>query len=398
MGNKICFHPRVLLTDKIALNFKSANLVRDVFPIIADWRKAGADLAFSIKEFEETFSVVSDLEQQFNTFDTDRNGRVDAHEVFMVIILLASGAMETKIDTVFSIFDFPGGRTVEKHTINFEEASMLLRACVNSLAKVCTLDFHIEDDELNFYSKSMFDMHHLSYDERISKQRFQEWCVTDPSPRSFVQLFHHSQGLPDIYAQVQQKNVEQGMVFQMLAKGKLKLSCEALLSSPQFHRVVGSPTQASLKVLVDLMASDEDLSQVTNERFHSVLRPWNIFNECDLDGSGSLDDKELEVLLWIQMRKKPTRNFVRDFMKSIDSDGSGEVSREEWVEAIAGVDRSRKAMQKQVSDASSEVSFGDGASGKNRSSAIAKNRISQARRASDNDKQELMFNQMITAA
>jgi Ca2+-binding EF-hand superfamily protein len=335
MGNQICFHPRLLLTDDASLNFKSSNLIRDVLPIIDDWRRDGCDLALTVKDFERTFNVVVDTEKQFASFDTDNNGRIDAHEVLMVYILLCNGDIERKIETVFSVFDFPGRNTAG--TINFEEAVMLVNACVTGLTKVCPLDFKIESDELTFFVKSMFDMHRLGLDERLSKKQYKAWVLGDSSPRSFVDLFDKSQALPDIYAQVQKRNVEQAIVFQMLACGHLHVNPVSLVSSADFHRVSGiGVTEEELRNLVDLMCKDSDHpgGWVPSERYHQVLRPWNIFCMCDLDGSGTLDTKEMEILLWIQLRERPSRILVRQFVTRMDTSGDGEVSRTEWVEAI----------------------------------------------------------------
>jgi len=222
---------------------------------------------------------------------------------------------------------------------------MGINACVYGLQKACgDLDFTITENELNFHCRSMFDMHRLEYDERLDREQFHEWAANDPSPKYFLQLFHTSQGLPDIYSEVQAKNHEQGLVFQMLARGKLTASASELAHNPTFNRTLENPTQDEVNVLISLMRIGENggtLDEVTDERFHNVLRTWNIFNVCDLDKSGTLDSKEMEVLLWIQMRRKPSTEFVRDFVRSIDQNNDGDVSRSEWCEAVAGTMRKR---------------------------------------------------------
>merc|ERR1712232_110990 len=224
---------------------------------------------------------------------------------------------------------------------------MGINACVYGLQKACgDLDFTITENELNFHCRSMFDMHRLEYDERIDREQFQEWAANDPSPSHFLQLFHTSQGLPDIYSEVQAKNNEQGLVFQMLASGKLTVSVSELANNPTFNRTLEDPTAEEVDVLISLMRigeNGENVDEVTDERFHTVLRTWNIFNVCDLDRSGTLDSKEMEILLWIQMRRKPSTEFVRDFVRSIDQNKDGDVSRAEWCEAVAGTMRRRSA-------------------------------------------------------
>lgn len=353
MGNKICFHPRVILTEDIALHFKSSNLVRDVIPILEKWRADGAELCFSIKEFQSTFDVVTLVEEQFKTFDTDDNGRVDAHEVLMVYTLLSSGDVLRKIHTVFSTFDY-SGRKGHLGTINFDEAMIMIEACVKGLQKVCSLDFKIGDDEILFYCKSLFDMHHVPHSERIALRQFQNWCTSDPAPKAFLALFHESQGLPDIYAAVQRVCLEQSQVFQMLAQNQLHVQPEVLIGSESFRRLLKDPRDHEVQALVALMLDDG--GRVTLDGYHSVLRPWNIFNECDLDCSGELDDKEMEILLWIQLRRKPDREFVGEFIRMIDDDSNGVISRTEWVKAIIESHNGAKLASRPGSRAASRAS------------------------------------------
>merc|ERR1719401_796748 len=87
-----------------------------------------------------------------------------------------------------------------------------------------------------------------------------------------------------------------------------------------------------MDTLVALM--DQGLGRIHTDRYHSVLRPWNIFNECDVDGSATLDEKEMEILLWIFFGKKPDLGFLKMFVEHIDLDRSGFINREEWVLAI----------------------------------------------------------------
>lgn len=327
----------MLLTEDIALHFKSSHLLRDVIPIIDKWKKEGADLSFDLKQFADTFDVVVDTERQFSVFDTDENGKIDAHEVLMVYILLSSGEVEKKINTVTSVFNFAQGAETAG-TMNFDEAIILVTACIKGVQKVCEITFTIPEDELLFHCKSMFDMYRVPHHKRITQKQFKDWVMSDPSPRHFVYLFHHAQGIADIDAAVQKRNLEQGMVFQMLAHGHLYVSPEALRSSADFRRTLEDVSEVEIEALLAMMCEDDDThdhpGKISNDRFHGVLRPWNIFNECDLDKSHTLDDKEVEILLWFQLRHRPTQEFVSSFAKFIDDNDDGEISRTEWTSAI----------------------------------------------------------------
>jgi Ca2+-binding EF-hand superfamily protein len=347
MGNKVCRHNRVILTSDIALHFKSSNLVRDVLPIIERWQQEGSDMCLTIPSFKETFDVVSDAsaEQQFGVFDTQGTGKVDACQVLMVYIFLSQGDLGRKVDAVFSTFGFEGSQGAQG-SISFDEAIIMLTACIQGTQKVCQTDFEIPDNEIAYHCKSLFDLHRLSYDKRIGRSQFDEWVWDDPSPRSFIQMFHEAQGLPDILAQVKIVNQEQGHVFQMLANGQFHVTPRDLQTSRDFVATLRDASQRELNTLIQLMlleSSDHVAGLIHVDAFHTVLRPWNIFNECDLDGDHNLDEKEVEILLWIQLRQRPTEKQQEEFTRFIDLDDDGGISREEWVQKIIELQQKRAA-------------------------------------------------------
>jgi len=331
----------MLLTEDIALHFKSSHLVRDVIPIIDKWRRDGAELVFGVPEFAETFDVVVETERQFNVFDTDRNGRIDAHEVLMVYILLSCGEIGKKVDTAISVYNFAqSGQGVG--LISFDEAVIMVNACVRGVQKVCEMSFTMPDEELLFHCKSMFDMYRVPHDRSITPKQFKKWVLEDTSPRHFVNLFHSAQGIGDIDNAVQMQNLAQGLVFQRLSLGELQVHPQALRNCVEFRRALQEATDAEMEALVQMMLDDPDQRQpgmITNDRYHAVLRPWNIFNECDHDKSHTLDEKEIEILLWFQLRHRPSEEFVKIFAKLIDEDDSGEISRKEWTLAIMQSER-----------------------------------------------------------
>jgi len=331
----------MLLTEDIALHFKSSQLVRDVIPIIDKWRRDGAELVFGVQEFADTFDVVCDTERQFNVFDTDRNGKIDAHEVLMVYILLSCGDIGKKIDTAVSVYDFARS-AAGSGLINFDEAVIMVNACVRGVQKVCEMTFTIPEDELIFHCKSMFDMYRVPHDKSITPKQFKNWVLNDASPRHFVNLFHMAQGIGDIDNAVQRRNLDQGMVFQMLAHGELEVQPKALRTSVEFLRTLDDASPEELEALIAMMLEDSHEhtpGMISIDRYAAVLRPWNIFNECDQDKSHTLDDKEVEILLWFQLRQRPSQEFVHGFSKFLDVDDDGEVSRTEWTTAIIESER-----------------------------------------------------------
>jgi Ca2+-binding EF-hand superfamily protein len=62
----------------------------------------------------------------FHVFDTDRNGLVDALELFVTVGLLSGMDSVEKLFFVFSVYDFDS-----RSSLSLEETALLLRSCVN---------------------------------------------------------------------------------------------------------------------------------------------------------------------------------------------------------------------------------------------------------------------------
>jgi len=246
---------------------------------------------------------------------------------------------------VFSTFGFEGSQGAQG-SISFDEAIIMLTACIQGTRKVCQTEFEIPDNEIPYHCKSLFDLHRLSYDKRIERSQFDEWVWGDPSPRSFLQMFHEAQGLPDILAQVKIVNQQQGHVFQILATGQFHVTPHDLQNSRDFAATLQDASKQELNTLIQLMqleSSDQVAGLIHVDAFHTVLRPWNIFNACDLDGDHNLDEKEVEILLWIQLRQKPTEKVQKEFTRFIDLDDDGGICRQEWVQKTIELQQKRAA-------------------------------------------------------
>jgi len=252
----------------------------------------------------------------------------------MVYILLADGSVSEKVDATFSVFEF-GGPSVG--SINFDEAVMLVGATVRGIHKVCEGASNLSEDEILWLCQSMFDMHRLPYTKRIQRAEFKDWVRSDPHPLSFVEAFHNSQSLSDVKASLLKRDREQGAVFKSLCNGSPTARPEDLIQSHAFAKaleVAEAEEDTEVSQIVNLMTDNGKEQHISVERFHAILRTYNIFLECDLDRSGFLDEKELDILLWIQMRSRPTGDLVKNFLEYIDVSGDGQVSRMEWVTCV----------------------------------------------------------------
>merc|ERR1719163_325000 len=216
----------------------------------------------------------------------------------MVYVLLSSGEMMEKVDSAFSVFDF--AEAIGSHqlgSLSFDEAALMVTAALHGVAKVYEhVKTVLPEAEVLWLCQSMFDMHRIPYHARIGRAQFQEWVVTNPLPHSFVQAFHEPYSLSDVTANVQRRAQRHGAIFNELnveqdgADGQI--DADRLLESLSFQAALDEPSPEELSELVQMMTLVGPDDVITSERFHAVLRPWHIFNECDVKKKRFVDEKE----------------------------------------------------------------------------------------------------------
>jgi len=342
MGNKVLSIPRVVLEDEVGQHFRASNLQRDVLRIIRRWHDAGGSLGLDRDEFQKTFDLVVDADKHFTVFAKGPAGqqKVDTFEVLMVYILLSSGDMMEKVDSAFSVFDFAEQTSgaQQSGSLNFDEAALMITAALHGVAKLYEhVTTVLPEAEVLWLCQSMFDMHRIPYHARIGRAQFQEWVVSNPLPHSFVQAFHEPYALSDVTANVQRRQQRHGAIFNELLTRENSdgtVDADRLLDEPSFHAALDEPSPEELSELVQMMTLVGPDDVITSERFHAVLRPWHIFNECDVKKKRFVDEKELDLLLWFQLKKRPPPEYAKSFLDiHIDLNPQGQISRLEWVTA-----------------------------------------------------------------
>jgi len=331
MGSLLA-HPRVVLAGDVALHYRSADLEFDVQAIVSLWTQRGAPLVVEFAEFSELFHLTVDGIRHFQTFDTDRDGRVDVFEVLAVYVLLSIGEVKQKVATLFNIFDFQ-----QIGALNFTEVVMVFQAVLRGLAKACKGQVQaLEPEEGAFFVRSLFDHARVFYQDAVQLSQVLAWVEDDPAAREYVQAFQTAYSLSDVAAKLHGVERIQVSCFQEIAKqvgedGQLRCDVKELFASARLLDSLQQPEPAEAAMLQKALS---DGGSVPFERFLAVLRPWNVYNECDLDGSRSLDNREVATLLWFQLREQPEEEVVRSFLASLDANDDGCLSRLEWLDCI----------------------------------------------------------------
>lgn len=327
MGNVATTTPRVVLQEDIQLHFKAAT-VKEVEEVVQNWFEEGATLGLSEEVFKKTLSLHSNASKFFQSFDTDNNKKVDAFEVLAALIVLSNGTITQKIDTIFPVFDFSSSGY-----LNFDEMNILIHSTYRGLRKLVKTP-EISDKELSDVCSSMFDSHNLPYDQSISKEQFKRWLKNDIEATKFVDAFHCGYSLPDVEAVLAKKEQRQAAVFSQLLPPSVGATVPvlALLGSDALKQAMDDPQPEIFESLVKMMASSStNFTQVTLERFVEVNHAWNVFSIVDSLKEGALDPKELQPLMWLQYRAKPSPEDVKKELDALGVQPDGMISRAAWI-------------------------------------------------------------------
>jgi hypothetical protein len=343
MGNVATTTPRVVLQEDVQLHFKAAT-VKEVEEVVHNWFEEGATLGLSEEIFQKTLCLHSNASKFFQCFDTDHNKKVDAFEVLAALIILSNGTIPQKIDTIFPVFDFSSSGF-----LNFDEMNILVHSTYRGLHKLVntpapkdpeTRILEIGDKELSDVCSQMFDSHNLPYDQSISKEQFKRWLKNDIEATKFVDAFHCGYSLPDVEAVLAKKEERQAAVFYHLLQGKVGgcVPVVELLYSEALKQSLDDPPAEIFENLVKLMAtSSSGFQQASHERFAEVNHAWNVYNVVDNLKEGTLDPKELQPLMWLQHRAKPSPADIQKELESLAIHPDGMISRTAWITANVGV-------------------------------------------------------------
>merc|ERR1712080_45357 len=81
MGNLGLTTPRVRLSGDLQLHFKMANVNLEVAEVVSGWIEDGAHLGLTLEMFSHVLALQEQAKPFFDTFDTDKNQKVDAFEI-----------------------------------------------------------------------------------------------------------------------------------------------------------------------------------------------------------------------------------------------------------------------------------------------------------------------------
>merc|ERR1712159_103987 len=173
---------------------------------------------------------------------------------------------------------------------------------------------------------AMYDAHNLPYENTISKEQFKRWLKNDIEATKFVDAFHCGYSLPDVEAVLATKEQRQAAVFSSLLPPSVGACVPvlALLGSDALKQSLDDPPSEIFESLVKMMAtSSSGMKEVPLDRFVEVNHAWNVFSIVDSLKDGHLDPKELQPLMWLQHRAKPSPEDVKKELDSLGIQADG---------------------------------------------------------------------------
>ena len=137
--------------------------------------------ALGRRQFASLLQEHEDGDNLHILFDTDKNGLVDALEVIAAFTMLSAMSMKDKMDTIHSLYDFNGTGTV-----TVDELTILLRTVASGTGKLDKGIVTPSTREMEELSKWAFKKANLDSDADVSKADFDDFCLTNPTVRSFL--------------------------------------------------------------------------------------------------------------------------------------------------------------------------------------------------------------------
>lgn len=114
-----------------------------------------ANFAIDLREFEQIFGK----DEGFNVWDEDKNGLIDALELFSGLILFSEAKFEDKIRckqnltwVLFDLFDFN-----ELNSLSMIDVEFMLNCCISSTYKIHSITTELNEEELAKFVKDNFE-------------------------------------------------------------------------------------------------------------------------------------------------------------------------------------------------------------------------------------------------
>ncbi|KAL4455920.1 hypothetical protein ABPG73_008674 [Tetrahymena malaccensis] len=133
--------------------------------------------AIEQNEFDQILGQPDKSQELFQLWDRDKNGLIDALELFSGLILFSEAKFEDKLRFLFDIFDFN-----ELNSLSIIDLEFMMISCCNATFKM--LD--ISESEVNEEDITEFLGKNFNDDSRVNISQMLKWCAKTPEIREFM--------------------------------------------------------------------------------------------------------------------------------------------------------------------------------------------------------------------
>jgi microtubule-associated protein-like 5 len=145
------------------------------------------NFCIDLTEFEQIFSVG---ENSFVIWDVDKNGLIDALELFSGLIVFSDSKLEDKVRFLFDIFDLNEIKCLSKTDVEF-----MIYSILNSTFKIFAIKQHIDVGEISAF---VTEENQLDEEKTFTISEFIKFSVKNQSVKLFFDLISRkNQKLPN---------------------------------------------------------------------------------------------------------------------------------------------------------------------------------------------------------
>ncbi|EGR29518.1 PH domain protein [Ichthyophthirius multifiliis] len=180
--------------------------------------------AIEQSEFDQILGQPDKSDKLFSIWDTDKNGLIDALELFSGLIIFSDGKFEDKLRFLFDIFDFN-----ELNSLSIIDLEFMMISCCNAAFKMYGVDSEVNEEEISdFLGK------HFNDDSRVNISQMLKWCAKVDEINQFMNAIDKQ--LPE------SKNSKQQQVGNMLfddKKGRFEVkSLGQIINSKKYQQKI----------------------------------------------------------------------------------------------------------------------------------------------------------------
>lgn len=305
--------------------------LHDLFPL---------NNTLSYPEFEEVFTdFFPDPSAFFELLQNSRSlsGVIDIYECIASIVMFSGEEYEEKLRFIFFLFDFNNSQKIEE-----KELVLSFQSTIRGLCKLVNLPVP-SLEEIEEIAKKLFDTIDYDKSKTIEFEEFKSWILDNYEIQDFLLKYTGTQTFENAQRRFNFFFIKYKSIYSKVA-GESAEECdlESLLivlkkDNSYFSQEDSYATlsKALIDTTRDHFETKTSCSMIRKVAYHDVMRAWAAFTATDINNDGNVDKDELRFLIYAYDGRKPDIFRIEQELKIMDKDGSGQITREEWIRFLS---------------------------------------------------------------